>query len=176
MSVTYSTSLTYCLEPDVERYAVYDWSASSSPTEAQVYDYAQDTAAAIEVKTEQAGNIITPATASSQPVRVSRLLEQSNAVGAAMLARHHIYSKSGSERDMRIWEGLARQYEALMGEGASGGGTTAGTGSGGMVEDAVSSAANTGLLANEITEGDIALKTLTVRSNVEPEFTTEDVD
>lgn len=176
MAVVYDSSLVYCEEADVERYGVYDWDASSEPSEDDVYDYAQDVAAAVEVKTEQAGDRIAPSDASSQPTRVSRLLEQANAVGAAMLARHAMYIKTGSERDLRIWESLARQYEALMGEGSSGNGTTAGVGDGGLIEDAVSSAADTGLLANEITRGEITLKTLTNRDNVEPEFTTEDVD
>lgn len=176
MAVAYDTSLVYCLEADVERYGVYDWDASSSPTEDEVYDYAQDVAAAITVKTEQAGDIIIPADASGEPVRVSRLLEQANAVGAAMLARRAMYVKSGSQRDGEIWQALASQYDALMGEGASGGGTAAGVGDGGLIDDAVSSAANTGLLANEVTENEIALKGLDTRTDVEPEFTVLDVD
>lgn len=176
MAVSYSTSLVYCEEGDVERYGVYDWDTTSTPSEDDVYDYAQDVAAAIEVKTEQAGDRIGPSDAASQSTRVSRLLEQANAVGAAMLARHAMYIKSGSDRDLRVWESLARQYEALMGVGSSGNGTMAGIGEGGLIEDAVSSAADTGLLANEITEGDITLKTLTNRDDVEPEFTTEDLD
>lgn len=176
MAVAYSTSLVYCLEADVERYGVYDWDASSSPTEDEVYDYAQDVAAAVEVKTEQAGNRVEPSGAAAEPVRVSRLLEQANAVGAAMLARRAMYVKSGSERDGSIWQALASQYDALMGEGASGGGTAAGVGPGGLIDDAIASESNSNLLVNAITEGEITLKTLTNRDDVEPTFTVLDVD
>lgn len=176
MAVTYDSSLVYCVEADVERYGVYDWDTSSSPDEDEVYEYAQDVAAAVETKTERAGNRIAPSAASSEPTRVARILEQANAVGAAMLARGHMYRKHPTEANERVWMSLARKYESLMGDGSSGGGEVAGVGDGGLVEDTISSEADTGLLANEVTEGEITLKTLSNRDNVAPEFTVEDID
>ena len=179
MAVAYDLALTYCSEADVFRYAEYTFGTDSAPTDQQVYEYTQDVAAVIEAVTLRAGNQLSPTAAQSATAYIRRLLEQANASGAAMLARHSIFTATGSSRDERILEALARRYESLMGEGASGGGTVAGVGTGGTLPDAIAGESGANLLANEVTEGEVVLENLSgsrALTDVEPAFTTRDVD
>lgn len=152
---TYSTTLTYCTESDVEDHGGWsrgDIAGFVHPNEQQVYAFAQDTAAAIVGATEKWGNRIIPPSSTAPDDFINRLLIAANATGAAMLARNAIYLRSGIDRDKDAWLDLARKYEAIMGEGASSGGVVGGSGTGGSLQGAISAQADVGVIASYATQ------------------------
>ena len=160
---TYSTTETFCTQEQVFTVARYNFVAGGKPDDIDVYLYAQWTAASIQTATEAAGARKNPPTSGESDVALQDHLRRWNATGAAMLARRDLYLKTGSDKDRATWEALAAAWEAIMGTGSSGGGTSVGSGTGGELGTVIGTVANTGLLANEVTEGEITLPSLTAR-------------
>lgn len=173
---TYDTAEVFCTEEQVFTVARYDFVPASEPSDGDVYQYAQWTAASIQLATERAGSRKNPPASGESDVALRDKLKEWNATGAAMLARRDLFLKTGSDKDRATWEALAAAWEAIMGTGSSGGGTGVGIGSGGgELDAAIGTVANTGLLANEVTEGEITLPALASRE--EPiTFTTRQTD
>ena len=174
LNKTFCTAIT---EP--ERYASYDFTTTSTPTEVQVEEYCYDVAALIVFQTERAGLRHTPPASGITDTYLARVLTQANAVGAAYLARHHIYTYNGDKTSHDVMQRLAGLWQMYMGEGSlsiGAGVPTLQIGSGGVVGQLVESASNSRLLANDATTGDISLGTIDQVTNVTPPFKMSTVD
>lgn len=170
----YSSSLTFATEAGVERYAVYDLTSSSVPTDDQGYEYAKDVTATIVMQTEKAGSKTTPPH-TSDATGLSRLLQAANEVGAAFLVRMHMFTLNGDEASLRVAERLASLWASYMGEDSVKGGCLC-AGTGGAIFEAIASASDSRVLANDVTAGQVSLKSLDIIQDIEPPFTMSSVD
>lgn len=173
------TSRTFCSAiTDPERYAAYDFTTSTDPTEAQVEDYCYDVSAIITMQTERAGSRLVPPH-SSDSVGLSRLLAQCNAVGAAYLARHHMYTLNGDNASLMVMQRLAGLWQAYMGEGSltAGAGVPALTvGDGGLIAQAIGTSAGTRSPRSDVSEGDVTLYDAPQITNIKPTFSMDGAD
>lgn len=169
LTKTFCTAIT-----EVERYAAFDFTSTSVPTESQVEEYTYDVAALIVLKTEKAGARYTPPNSGISDTYLARLLAEANAVGAAFEARAHMFTLNGDDRSMRIMERLLARWEVFMGKGASAGGALS-SGSGGLIGEAITTVSDALLVANDVTSGETTLGTLDSRE-VSPPFNITDTD
>ena len=173
LSKTFCTAIT---EP--ERYAAYDFTSASVPTETQVEEYCYDIASIIVFQTERAGQRYAPPVSGVSDTHLARLLTQCNAIGAAYLARQHVYTFNGDQQSLMVMQRLAGLWQMYMGEGSLN--VTAGMaalqlGSGGAIGDAVASLASSRVLRSDVTEGDVTLGAID-SIEITPEFKASTVD
>lgn len=158
LTLTFCTAIT-----DVEQWAAYDFTTTSTPTETQVEGYAYAAGAIVQQQTERAGSLKTPPVSGVTPQRLARALQDANAIGAAYMARQHIYTYNGDERSKHVMERLAGLWQAYMGSGsiaAEAGYPALQFGRGGIIWNTIAAQSGTDLLRTPVSDGEIDLEDL----------------
>lgn len=154
LASTFCTAIT-----GPERYASFDCTASSVPTETQLEEYCYDVAGIIVMQTERAGQRYTPPASGISDTFLARLLTNANDIGAAFKARAHMFTFNGDERSLKIMEKLAAEWAIYMGTGSVSGSSIT-IGSGGLIGAAVESASGSRLLVSPVSQGEVTLEDL----------------
>lgn len=167
---------TFCTATtEIERYAAFDFTTTSVPTEAQVEEYAYDVASKIVFRAQDAGTACLPPVSTISNTHLARLLTQANAVGAAFEARAHIFTLNGDDRSKRVMERLLSEWESFMGKGSASGGVLGSAGTGGSIAQAITTASGSRLLVSPVSDGEVELADLSTRTQDIP-YTTSDRD
>jgi hypothetical protein len=158
LSLTFSTAMT-----SIERYADYDFTSSSAPTETQVEEYAYDVAGLIVTLTQRSGLRYVPPASAISDTYLARLLTTANDIGAAYLARHQMFTGNQDDPSLKVMERLAGLWQAYLGEGAMnvGAGLAAlQIGSGGLIQQAIETSSGSRLLVTAVSQGEVTLEDL----------------
>jgi len=167
---TYSTSLVFCTEEQVFNVAGYTFTGNDTPTDAQVYEFAQQAAGEITLKTKEAGSRLDPPASGISDVALRNVIVRANAVGAAYFA-WMVMAKGGDPHAISMRDHLREQWVRLIG-----GTTASGTDTSGLISTTVATSAGSGLVRTDQTAGYVGFPTGTTSETLGREFAESDVD
>jgi len=159
----------FCTRDDIERVAGYAFTNSSTPNAEQVSDFAEAIRGEIVMATERAGARYDPPATTVTDEDVRQVLIEANATGAAFKAWRTM-ALSGDQAAIQMRDSLEAEWITYIGNEELGG-TIPGT-----ITSVIVTSSDSRLLVNQVTGGEVSLKSLTSLTDVEPTFSMSDGD
>lgn len=159
----------FCTRDDVFAAAGYTFDGDSVPSDTHVSKFAEWVRGEIVLATERAGQRYDPPASGVTDEDVRQVLVAANAIGAAYEAWTRI-AASGDSKAEAMRDQLRDRWIMYVGNEQVGGTIP------GIIKDTIETSANSRLLANDVTTGEVTLKSLSVERNIEPVFRMGEVD
>lgn len=168
---TYNLNTTFCDESDVFAAAGYTYTSADTPTDSQVYLFAQWAAGQIVLVTDRAGSRYTPPASAISDEFFRRTLIEANAVGAAYRARA-IQAAGGDPHIIQLRDQLREMWIRYVGGTAANGEEVEG-----LIAELVEAAAAVPAIRTDETEGYTQFPSTTATApTLGRTFTDSDVD
>ena len=166
----YDLTLVFCSEAQVFNAGGYRWTDDDTPTDVDVYEFAQQAAGDISMVTLGAGSRLDPPASGISDVGLRNIVVRANAVGAAYYA-WTVMAKAGDEDALDTRNQYREQWIRYIGGTAANGKEVQGT-----IPTAVATTASTFLGRNDETGGHVKFPSSGTAKTLDRPFTDADVD
>lgn len=167
---TYDLDLVYCTQADVFAVGRMEWTATTRPTDEEVYGFARAAKGLVHQATRRAGSDFAPPASAIADDSTAQQLVHANAVGAAYFA-WRAGSTVGDPRAIAMRDQLREDWIQLVGGMNSAGHQVRGT-----IQDTLEAVNGVLVMHSDLTDGVTQFPDYQTPETLSRRFTTQDVD